>query len=58
MHQSFEEAGAGRTRWIVTTDSQLRGFWRLLGPLFRGAGRRRTIEDLGRFKQKLESGAP
>lgn len=57
IHNRFEEAGAGRTRWIVTTDFQFRGLWRLLGPLFRGAIRKRTVEDLGRFKQKLESGA-
>ena len=57
-HRSLARcAGAGRTRWIVTTDFQFRGLWRLLGPLFRGEIRKRTVEDLGRFKQKLESGA-
>jgi len=56
IHNRFEEAGARRTRWIVTSDFQFRGFWRLLGPLLRGAIRKRTIEDLSRFKQKLESG--
>jgi hypothetical protein len=56
IRNRFEEAGADRTRWIGTTDFQFRGLWRLLGPLFRGAIHKRTVEDRSRFKQKIESG--
>ena len=56
IHNRFEAAGPDQTRWIMTADFQFRGFWRLLGPLFKGPIRKRTIQDLSRFKQKLEAG--
>ena len=56
IHNRFEEAGPGQTRWIMTADFQFRGIWRLLGFVFSGAIRKRTMADLNRFKQKLEAG--
>jgi carbon monoxide dehydrogenase subunit G len=56
IHNRFEEAGPNRTRWIVTADFKFRGIWRLLGFVFGGAIRKRTLADLNRFKQKLEAG--
>jgi carbon monoxide dehydrogenase subunit G len=55
VHNRFEEAGAGQTRWVVSADFQFRGIWRLLGLLFKGAIRKRMVQDLTRFKQKLEA---
>jgi len=56
VHNRFEEAGADRTRWIITADFQFQGIWRALGFLFRGSIRKRMVEDLNRFKQLLEAG--
>jgi hypothetical protein len=56
IHNRFEPEGPWTTRWSVTVDFQFHGFWRFLGPLFKGAIARRTKADLERFKTMLESG--
>lgn len=56
IHNRFETEGPWTTRWSVTVDFRFRGFWRLLGPLLKGAITRRTRTDLERFKTLLESG--
>jgi hypothetical protein len=52
----FSPLGPWGTRWMVSVDFTFRGIWRLLGPLFRRAIRRRTEVDLERFKAMLEAG--
>jgi hypothetical protein len=56
IRNRFEEAGPGRTRWLVSADFSFRGAGRLIGFLFRGAIRKRLAADVERFKQKLEAG--
>jgi hypothetical protein len=56
IHNRFEAISPWATRWEVTVEFQFHGIWRLLGPLFRSAIRRRTRADLERFKSLLERG--
>lgn len=56
IRSRFEVIGPTSTRWDVTADFELRGFWRLLAPFLRGTISRRTRTDLERFKSMLESG--
>mgnify|MGYP003390947843 FL=1 len=56
VHNRFEVMGPEPTLWVVHTDFRFRGIWRLLSPLFKGAIEKRLREDLGRFKDRLESG--
>ena len=56
VHNRFEVMGPETTLWVVHTDFRFRGIWRWLSPLFKGAIEKRLREDLGRFKDRLESG--
>lgn len=52
----FELLEAGRTRWRMKSKFSFRGLFKLLAPLMKGSLRRRTVEDLGRFKSLVEGG--
>ena len=51
----FEDAGEGRTRWIVYTNHFFRGMMKIMGIFSAGSIRNRTESDLQRFKLLVES---
>ncbi len=53
----FAPHGGHGTRWEVECEFGFTGIWRLLGPLLGGMIRKRTVADLARFKDAVESGA-
>jgi uncharacterized protein YndB with AHSA1/START domain len=53
----FTPHGGHATRWEVACEFSFNGIWRILGPLFRGAIKKRTVADLARFKDAVDSGA-
>ncbi len=53
----FSPQGSNATLWRMGYESQSRGIWKLLAPLFAGMIRKRTRDDAARFKAALESGA-
>jgi hypothetical protein len=46
---------ANRTKWVMDCEFKFHGFWKLLGPLMKGAIKKRTAQDINRFKQMAES---
>ena len=51
----FEEAGDGRTRWVMYANHFFKGMMKVIGVFRAGAIRKRTENDLERFKLLVES---
>ena len=51
----FEDAGDGRTRWIVYTNHFFKGMMKIMSIFSAGSIRKRTENDLQRFKLLVES---
>ena len=51
----FEDAGDDKTRWVVYSNHFFNGMMKLLGLFFAGSIRKRTANDLERFKLLVES---
>jgi uncharacterized protein YndB with AHSA1/START domain len=51
----FEDAGDGRTRWVMYANHSFRGVFRFLGIFFAGAIRRRNEEMMNNFKLFAET---
>ena len=51
----FADLGEGRTRWELETEFQFRGLYRLVAPFMSGSIRKRTEEDMQRFKKLVEA---
>ncbi len=54
----FVALDANRTKWVMDCELKFHGFWKLLGPLMKGAIKKRTMQDINRFKQMAESEQP
>ena len=50
----FVVLDAKRTKWVMDCEFEFHGFWKLLGPLMKGAIKKRTSQDVNRFKQMAE----
>jgi hypothetical protein len=50
----FIALDAKRTNWVMDCEFKFHGFWKLLGPLMKGAIKKRTAQDVNRFKQMAE----
>jgi hypothetical protein len=55
IQNHFIALDANRTKWVMDCEFKLHGFWKLLGPLMKGAIKKRTAQDIDRFKQMAES---
>jgi uncharacterized protein YndB with AHSA1/START domain len=53
---AFEETGEGGTRLTYVAEGEPGGFFRLVGPLLEGAGRRQFRADLQSLKDMMEAG--
>lgn len=51
----FEDAGDGRTRWVMYANHSFRGVYRFLGIFFAGAIRKRNEEMMNNFKLLAET---
>ncbi len=51
----FEDAGDGKTRWVVYANHFFKGLMKLMSIFFAGSIRERTENDLQRFKLLVES---
>jgi uncharacterized protein YndB with AHSA1/START domain len=55
MANRFSSSGTGATRWVVECEIRFRGLWKLMGLLGRRMIVRKTVADMERFKQMVES---
>jgi hypothetical protein len=58
IKNEFVALEANRTKWVMDCEFKFRGFWKLLGPLMKGAIKKRTAQDVNRFKQMAEGKQP
>ncbi len=54
IKNEFAALEANRTKWVMDCEFIFHGFWKLLGPLMKGAIKKRTVQDVNRFKQMAE----
>jgi len=54
IKNQFIALEANRTNWVMDCEFKFHGFWKLLGPLMKGAIKKRTVQDVNRFKQMAE----
>lgn len=55
IKNKFIALDAKRTNWVMDCEFKFHGFWKLLGPLMKGAIKKRTAQDLQRFKEMAEA---
>lgn len=55
IKNQFIALEAKRTNWTMDCEFKLHGFWKLLGPLMIGAIKKRTVQDMQRFKELAEA---
>jgi carbon monoxide dehydrogenase subunit G len=54
IKNQFIAVDANRTKWVMDCEFKFHGFWKLLGPLMKSAIKKRTTQDVNRFKQMAE----
>lgn len=50
----FEALDGNRTRWIMETEYRFKGLFKLMAPFVRGSIKKRSDEDMDRFKALVE----
>ncbi|MBT8103561.1 MAG: SRPBCC family protein [Gammaproteobacteria bacterium] len=55
IFNNFEDTDDGKTRWIVNTNYNFRGFMKFMAFFMRKSIRKRTDTDLNRFKLMVET---
>ena len=56
IHNLFVDLGNDRTRWTLESEFEFRGIYKLASIFMGGAIRKRTEQDMQRFKELVEGG--
>lgn len=54
IENHFQRLKDGRTRWVMNSEFNFSGLFKLLAPFMKGQMRKRTLNDMERFKAMVE----